>query len=48
MAGIVYICVDEMKDGYTTLAFVVGAVTSMFCGAFGMRIATYSNYRTTL
>ena len=29
------------------MAFLIGAVTSMFCGAIGMMIATYSNYRTT-
>lgn len=48
MAGIVYFCVDEMKTYYTTIAFVTGAITSMFCGAFGMKVATYSNFRTTL
>ena len=48
MAAIVFVCVDEMKEGYTTIAFLAGAVTSMFCGAFGMKIAPYSNYRTTL
>ena len=37
-----------MEDAYTTIAFLIGAITSMFCGAFGMKIATYSNYRTTL
>jgi Na+/H+-translocating membrane pyrophosphatase len=48
MAGIVFVCVDEMEAWYTTVAFLAGAVTSMFCGAFGMQVATYSNYRTTL
>jgi len=48
MAGIIFFCVDGMKDYYTTIAFVVGAITSMFCGAFGMKVATYSNFRTTL
>lgn len=48
MAVIVYICVDQMQGFYTTVAFVLGAVTSMFCGAFGMKVATFSNYRTTL
>jgi H+-translocating diphosphatase len=37
-----------MENYYTTIAFAVGAVTSMFCGAFGMKVATYSNFRTTL
>jgi Na+/H+-translocating membrane pyrophosphatase len=48
MAGIVFVCVDNMESWFTTVAFVSGAVTSMFCGAFGMQVATYSNYRTTL
>lgn len=33
---------------YTTGAFLLGAVTSMFCGGFGMWIATFSNTRTTI
>jgi Na+/H+-translocating membrane pyrophosphatase len=37
-----------MNTWYTTIAFLAGAITSMFCGAFGMQIATFSNYRTTL
>ena len=48
MAVIVFICVDGAETGYTTVAFLVGAITSMFCGAFGMQIATFSNYRTTI
>lgn len=48
MAIIVFICVDQGQYFYTTVAFMVGAFTSMFCGAFGMKIATYSNYRTTI
>jgi inorganic pyrophosphatase len=48
MAAIVFICVDNMERWYTTVAFLAGAITSMFCGAFGMKIATFSNYRTTL
>lgn len=48
MALIVWICVDQMKTWYTTVAFIIGAATSMFCGAFGMKIATFSNYRTTI
>lgn len=47
MAAIVYICVDGMGSAYTTVAFLTGAITSMFCGAFGMKVATFSNYRTT-
>ena len=48
MGAIVYICVDAMEGYASTISFIVGAVTSMFCGAFGMKVATYSNYRTTL
>jgi len=31
----------------TTVAFVVGAITSILCGWIGMRIAVYTNVRTT-
>ena len=48
MAAIVYVCVDNMDKWFTTVAFLAGAITSMFCGAFGMQVANYSNYRTTL
>jgi Na+/H+-translocating membrane pyrophosphatase len=48
MGAVVFFCVDQAKTWYTTIAFVVGAITSMFCGAFGMKIATFSNYRTTI
>jgi H+-translocating diphosphatase len=48
MSLIILICVDRLEYFYTTMSFLLGAVTSMFCGALGMEIATYSNYRTTL
>jgi len=48
MGAVVFFCVDQAKTWYTTIAFGVGAFTSMFCGAFGMKIATFSNYRTTI
>lgn len=32
---------------YTAVAFAVGAVVSIICGAVGMLIATQANYRTT-
>lgn len=47
MAAIIFGCVDRMGAPYTTFAFIVGAGTSMFCGGFGMKIATFANYRTT-
>merc|ERR1719472_549596 len=31
----------------TTVAFVVGAVTSILCGWIGMKIAVYTNVRAT-
>ena len=48
MGGIVYFCVDGMERYSSTASFFIGAITSMFCGAFGMKVATYSNFRTTL
>ena len=48
MGVIVYVCVDGMEHYYSTISFFIGALTSMFCGAFGMKVATYSNFRTTL
>ena len=32
---------------YTTIAFIIGALTSMLCGYIGMRIATQCNIKTT-
>ena len=32
---------------YTTVAFIIGALTSMACGYIGMRIAVHTNVRTT-
>jgi inorganic pyrophosphatase len=37
-----------MNGIYTCLAFIIGATTSMICGAVGMYIATFTNYRTTI
>jgi len=36
-----------LTDMATVVAFVVGAVTSILCGYIGMRIAVYTNARTT-
>ncbi len=45
--GFIY-AVAEIKPGkfYTTIAFVIGALTSILCGWIGMMIATSANYRT--
>lgn len=45
---VIWICVDGMLSCYSTFSFLLGAVTSMCCGAFGMYIATFSNFRVTL
>ena len=48
-ATLIYLTVD-MPIGwgaYTTVAFLIGAATSMLCGLIGMRIAVYTNVRTT-
>jgi Na+/H+-translocating membrane pyrophosphatase len=39
--------IERFKTAYTAVAFLVGAVTSVGCGAIGMMIATYTNYRVT-
>jgi inorganic pyrophosphatase len=33
--------------GYTTIAFIIGGFTSIISGYIGMRIAVYTNVRTT-
>lgn len=40
---------DELRNGiFSTLAFVLGAVTSIVSGYLGMKIATYANARTAV
>ena len=36
------------RGGFTCLSFVLGAVTSMISGYLGMKVAVYSNVRTTI
>lgn len=48
IGGVIWMCVDEMGSPFSTFSYVLGAITSMSCGAFGMYMATYSNYRTTI
>lgn len=37
----------EFGQFYTTIAFIVGGFTSILSGYIGMRIAVYTNVRTT-
>lgn len=37
----------EFGTGYTTAAFIIGGFTSIISGYIGMRIAVYTNVRTT-
>jgi hypothetical protein len=40
---------DEVRNGlFSTIAFVLGAATSILSGYVGMKIATYANARTAL
>jgi hypothetical protein len=40
---------DEVRNGtFSTIAFVLGALTSILSGYLGMRIATFANARTAL
>ena len=40
---------DELRNGiFSTVAFIVGALTSVLSGYLGMTIATYANARTTV
>jgi inorganic pyrophosphatase len=37
----------ELGQLYTTVAFIIGGFTSILSGYIGMRIAVYTNVRTT-
>lgn len=37
----------ELGQFYTTSAFIIGGFTSIISGYIGMRIAVYTNVRTT-
>ena len=51
---LIYLAVDAQGSNdsiryipYTTIAFFIGAFTSMLCGFIGMRVAVHTNVRTT-
>lgn len=48
IGAVVWMCVDEMGSPFSAFSYVLGALTSMVCGAFGMHMATFANYRTTI
>jgi Na+/H+-translocating membrane pyrophosphatase len=37
----------EFGKAYTTVAFIIGGLTSILSGYIGMKIAVYTNVRTT-
>merc|ERR1719428_2465671 len=39
--------VMKAAGSYAAVAFVIGCVTSILCGWIGMKIAVYTNYRTS-
>lgn len=49
MAALLLFTAEPGKLGtcYTTVAFIIGAFTSIVCGYIGMRVAVYTNVRTT-
>lgn len=44
---IIYFTAEVNAIPYTTMAFLIGATTSMICGYLGMLIAVHTNWRTT-
>jgi Na+/H+-translocating membrane pyrophosphatase len=46
-AIILFFAVDVIGKPYTTIAFLVGGLTSILAGYIGMRVAVYTNVRTT-
>ena len=44
---LVYFTAEVNAYPYTTVAFILGAATSMLCGFIGMLIAVHTNWRTT-
>jgi len=46
-AILIYFAAEVNPYPYTTVAFLIGAITSMICGYIGMLIAVHTNWRTT-
>ena len=46
-AIVLFFAVDVIGKPYTTVAFLIGGLTSILAGYIGMRVAVYSNVRTT-
>ena len=47
-AVVVCLCAEPLPGVfYTTIAFLIGGITSIFCGFIGMRAAVYTNVRAT-
>jgi inorganic pyrophosphatase len=46
-AIILFFAVDVIGRPYTTVAFLIGGLTSILSGYIGMRVAVFSNVRTT-
>jgi inorganic pyrophosphatase len=44
---LVFTAEEELGMFYTTTAFIIGGFTSIVSGYIGMRIAVYTNVRTT-
>jgi Na+/H+-translocating membrane pyrophosphatase len=42
-----FVAEREAGEFYTTTAFMLGALTSCVSGYIGMKVAVFSNFRTT-
>jgi H+-translocating diphosphatase len=47
-ASIILVLVSWGTGGFTAISFLLGAITSMLSGYLGMKVAVYSNVRTTI
>jgi len=42
---IIFLVETHLGEFWTTVAFLLGAITSLVSGYIGMRVAVFSNYR---